>query len=183
MSGSYKNISILVVDDTAPMRQLLISVLKTLGIENIEYAVDGREGFHRFCKIKPDLVISDWEMSPEDGLKLVYNLRRNPVSPNRMVPVLLLSGYSARKRVSQARDAGATEYLAKPFSVHDLAMRIEHMVLRPRKFVDNLPSFFGPSRRRKREENYAGPFRRTGDAAENAGAEPDRQEQNAFYVD
>jgi DNA-binding response OmpR family regulator len=78
-----------------------------------------------------------------------------------MVPIIMMTGYSAQPRVIDARDQGVTEFLVKPFSASDLAKRIAYVINRPRDFVDS-KKFFGPSRRRKRDE-YSGPERRKDD--------------------
>jgi two-component system, chemotaxis family, chemotaxis protein CheY len=101
-------------------------------------------------------------MTPGDGLELTRLVRNHPTSPNRMAPVILITGYSSLPRVHEARDAGVTEFLVKPFTANDVAKRIAHVVNFPRDFISH-PKFFGPDRRRKRGEAYAGPKRRVGE--------------------
>jgi hypothetical protein len=57
---------------------------------------------------------------------------------------------------------GVTEYLSKPFTAEDLSKRIAHVINRPRDYIDNLPHFFGPDRRRIGKD-YSGPLRRKTD--------------------
>jgi hypothetical protein len=64
--------------------------------------------------------------------------------------------------VEAARDAGVTEFLAKPITAHDLFSRIAEIVERPRGFV-RCESYFGPDRRRRMVDDYAGPWRRNED--------------------
>lgn len=167
MALDFKKLSILVVEDTAPMRKLMISVLETLGAGKIYTAENGQTGFEQFCKHNPDIVLSDWHMEPVDGIELTKEIRNNQISPNRMVPIILVTGYSALSRVAQARDAGATEFLVKPFSANDLAKRIAYVINKPRDFIDS-KDYFGPDRRRRVDPDFKGPFRRAEDEEEQA---------------
>jgi two-component system chemotaxis response regulator CheY len=62
----------------------------------------------------------------------------------------------------QARDAGVTEFLVKPFTARDLYRRLYQIIERPRQFVRS-EDFFGPDRRRKGAADYQGPLRRDTD--------------------
>ncbi len=163
MAFDFKKLSILVVEDTAPMRKLIASVLETMGVGQIYTAEHGEDGYEQFKKYNPDIVLADWHMAPMNGIELTEEIRINTLSPNRMVPVILVTGYSALARVAEARDAGVTEFLIKPFSANDLAKRIAYVINRPRDFIDS-PNYFGPDRRRRIMPNYKGPFRREEDA-------------------
>jgi two-component system chemotaxis response regulator CheY len=82
-----------------------------------------------------------------------------------MAPIILVTGYSARPRVEEARDAGVTEFLVKPFTATDLTRRLQHVINNPRNFID-YNGYFGPDRRRKADELYNGPRRREDDIGE-----------------
>ncbi len=162
MGFKFEKLNVLIVEDTAPMCKLVCSVLETLGVGTVHTAEDGEEGFIKFCKEKPDIVITDWHMVPTNGLDLVEKIRKDKKSPNKTVPIVMMTGYSAMPRVSQARDFGTTEFLVKPFSANDLARRIAYVINKPRDFIDST-DFFGPDRRRRKMDNYNGPQRRTED--------------------
>ncbi|MFN3826454.1 MAG: response regulator [Micavibrio sp.] len=162
MPFDFKKLSVLVVEDTAPMRKLITSVLETLGVGRIYSAENGERGFEMFRKENPDIVIADWHMSPMSGIELTHEIRTNALSPNRMVPIILVTGYSALNRVSEARDVGVTEFLVKPFSANDLAKRIAYVINKPRDFID-CKTYFGPDRRRRNTPGFAGPYRRNED--------------------
>ncbi|GJL85638.1 MAG: response regulator [Micavibrio sp.] len=163
MSFKFERLTVLVVEDTVPMRKLICSVLETLGVRTIHTAEEGRQGYDKFCKENPDIVITDWHMLPVSGLDLVKKIRTDKESPNKTVPIVMMTGYSAMPRVSKARDEGATEFLVKPFSANDLAKRIAHVISKPRDFIQ-ADDFFGPDRRRRAMDNYKGPFRRNLDS-------------------
>lgn len=159
MAFKFDKLSVLVVEDTAPMLKLVVSVLESLGVGHVYSADSGERGFETFKRVNPDIVISDWHMKPMDGIALTEEIRNNQLSPNRMAPIVLVTGYSALARVSEARDAGVTEFLVKPFSANDLAKRIAYVINKPRDFID-CPHYFGPDRRRRAQPDYAGPYRR-----------------------
>lgn len=162
MAYDFKKLSILIAEDVDPMRKILVSVAELLGVGNVLTAADGEEAFNIFRKNNPDIVLTDWVMEPMDGIALVKEIRTNMLSPNRMVPIIMLSGYSYTERVNVARDAGVTEFLVKPFAAKDLANRIGYVINKPRDFID-CETYFGPDRRRKINAKYKGPYRREDD--------------------
>lgn len=162
MGFKFNKLSVLVIEDTEPMRQLVISVLETLGVGRIVSANDGDRGYDLFTKENPDIVITDWHMEPTSGIEVIDKIRNHPLSPNKTVPILMMTGYSALSRVSKARDMGATEFLVKPFSADGLARRIAYVINQPRDFIKN-KEYFGPDRRRRTIEGYLGPKRRASD--------------------
>lgn len=165
MPLNFEKLSVLVVEDTVPMLRLMNGVLATLGVRHLLAATNGQTGFDLFRKESPDVVIADWHMTPVDGIELTRMIRRDPLSPNRLAPVILVTGFSAVNRIGMARDVGVTEFLVKPFSANDLAKRLTHVINRPRDFID-ASEYFGPDRRRRKNPDYSGPFRRDEDGAE-----------------
>lgn len=162
MTYSFEDVRILVVEDNQPMLEILKSLLATFGVGEIYGARDGESGFRSYCRFQPDIVITDWMMKPGDGISLARLIRNDLRSPNSFVPIILMTGFSEKRRVIQARDAGVTEFLVKPFTARDLFKRISQIIERPRQFVRS-EDFFGPDRRRKRSEDYIGPLRRETD--------------------
>lgn len=159
MPYQFKNITVLVVESSRAMFDLTKSVLQTFGANQIYSAYGFEEGFETLVRVNPDLVIIDWLEEPHNGLVLTKKIRKSPDSPNPFVPIILMSGYSQKRRVIAARDAGITEFLVKPFTANALYQRIEQLIESPRDFVRN-DTYFGPDRRRKREHGYQGPERR-----------------------
>lgn len=159
MAYQLNNISVLVIEDNQPMLDLTRSLLETFGVGRVLTAKNGEEGFKVFCKENPDVVVADWMMRPMDGISVTRRIRNDPGSPNQFVPVILMTGFSEKRRVVQARDAGVTEFLVKPFNARDLYRRIAQIIERPRQYVRS-EDFFGPDRRRKATEGFEGPFQR-----------------------
>ncbi len=163
MSFQFSKLSVLVVEDTLPMQQLVTSVLDVMGVGSLDTAVNGEEGFKTFIRTNPDIVIADWQMEPISGIELAEKIRNDKRSPNRTVPIIMMTGFSALPRVYQARDTGITEFIVKPFSAKDLARRLAHVVNKPRDFVETR-DFFGPDRRRRKHSpSYRGIYRRDSD--------------------
>jgi CheY-like chemotaxis protein len=178
MTYTLEKAKILIVDDMKPMLDLTQSVLKIFGFQNIETAMNGEDGFKTFCSYDPDVVVSDWMMEPVNGLEFTQMIRKNPLSPNPYVPIILMTGFSSRFRVEQSRDKGITEFLVKPFASRDLYTRLSQIIEKPRQFVD-ADGFFGPDRRRKYVKDYQGPRRRDDDKSGGAkDSRPENQNQN-----
>lgn len=163
MTYKFYNISVLIVEDNEPMLEITKSLLTTFGIGTIYGAKNGNAGYELFKQTNPDVVIADWMMSPVDGISLTMRIRNDPTSPNQFVPLILMTGFSEKRRVIQARDAGVTEFLVKPFNAQQLYKRLVQIIERPRQFV-RAGDYFGPDRRRKKsDDSYHGPYRRDED--------------------
>ena len=164
MAYQFDTISVLIIEDNQPMAMMVRAILQTFGVKNIIIAKNGEDGFEAYCKHAPDIVIADWMMKPIDGIVLTRMIRGEPRSPNPFVPIILMTGFSEKSRVTQARDAGVTEFLVKPFQAKQLYKRIAQVIERPRQFV-RIDDYFGPDRRRRRDSAYQGPERRDAVAA------------------
>ena len=101
-------------------------------------------------------------MKPMDGLAFTRNVRTDAGSPNPFVPDRHDHRPHRKAPGRAARDAGITEFLAKPITAGHLFARIAEIVERPRAFVRS-ETYFGPDRRRNRAEGDAGPWRREED--------------------
>ncbi len=177
MTYQFQNASILVVDDMKPMLNLTVTILRSFGFQDVHASKDADDAFAKLCKFNPDIVLTDWMMEPYDGMELTKKIRNDPKSPNKFVPIILMTGYSARVRVMESRDKGVTEFLVKPFSAKDLYARIEQLIEKPRKFVES-PKFFGPDRRRKKGDDYQGPRRRNVDNTSTAKTDENMRIEN-----
>jgi DNA-binding response OmpR family regulator len=100
-----------------------------------------------------------------DGLELAQMIRQPESKGNPYAPIIMLTGHSEKRRVTVARDAGVTEFLAKPISAKGLYQRIMNVVANPRPFIKT-KTYFGPDRRRNTNSAYMGPERRVGEKHE-----------------
>lgn len=153
------NINVMVVEDTAFMRLMLVQVLEALGFQKVvsfasaDKAIEHLKGIaatpYRNRVQNVDLIISDLVMAPIDGLMLLRWVRRHKQSPDRFMPFVMLSGLADVDEVALARDLGVSEFMAKPFSVQSMGERLMAVIDQPRQFVKT-EEYFGPDRRRQR---------------------------------
>jgi two-component system, chemotaxis family, chemotaxis protein CheY len=108
---------ILTVDDSASIRQTIKIALGGAG-HAISEAVNGRDGLDKADGGKFDLIITDLNMPEMDGLTMIRELRKRPTQAG--VPILFLTTESDASMKQQAKDAGATGWLTKPFVAEQL---------------------------------------------------------------
>jgi two-component system, chemotaxis family, chemotaxis protein CheY len=162
---NFNRLRFLIVDDNAHMRRIMRALLHGYGSREVYEAEDGAGGLEAFTQHVPDIVITDWVMPIFDGLELTQMIRQPGTNANPYVPIIILTGHSEKNRVVGARDAGITEFLAKPISATALYERIFTLVANPRPFIKT-KTYFGPDRRRNVNPNYTGPERRKGGEAD-----------------
>lgn len=130
-----KTLRIAVVDDNAAMRGIVRSVLGAFGIENVYEAADAGAALDILHTGQIDVLICDWKMKPVDGLSLVRAVRDSALSPCPHLPIIMLTAYDEPSKIKQARDAGVTEFLVKPFAAEALHRRLQMIVDRPCAFL------------------------------------------------
>lgn len=158
-----ENLKALLVEDNLPMRTLLRSLLHSLGVRDIWEAANGERALAILADRAFDLIVTDLSMQPMDGIALTRAVRDGSRSAHPFVPIIMVTGHTERHRVEAARDAGVTEFLAKPITMQNLFLRISEIVERPRAFVQ-AGIYFGPDRRRRSGGDHFGPWRRRDDA-------------------
>jgi CheY-like chemotaxis protein len=161
----FNRLRFLVIDDNAHMRRILRTLLHGFGARDVYEAEDGATGLEAFTHYVPDIIICDWAMPIFDGLELTQMIRQPGANANPYIAIIMMTGHSEKKRVTAARDAGVTEFLAKPISAKALHQRILSIVANPRPFI-RTKTYFGPDRRRNVNSNYTGPERRKGGKAD-----------------
>jgi two-component system, OmpR family, KDP operon response regulator KdpE len=109
---------VLVIEDEAPIRRFLRSALADHGYQFIE-ATNGKDGLMQAATRNPDLIILDLGLPDMDGLEVVRQLREWTT-----LPIIILSVRSQESTKVSALDAGADDYLTKPFSVEELLARL-----------------------------------------------------------
>jgi two-component system, chemotaxis family, chemotaxis protein CheY len=162
---NFNRLRFLIIDDNAHMRRITRTLLVGYGSREVFEAEDGATGLEAFTQYVPDIVITDWVMPIFDGLELTQMIRQPGTNANPYVPIIMLTGHTEKTRVVGARDAGITEFLAKPISATSLYERILNLVANPRSFI-RTKTYFGPDRRRTVNPSYAGPERRKGGTAD-----------------
>ncbi len=158
-------LNVLAVDDNRHMHSIVKAILNSMRIKKIRFCDNATDAFVEMKQWMPDILITDWKMEPLDGLDFVRLIRKGEDSPDPYLPIILLTGYTEFERVTEARDTGVTEILAKPISIEALHSRIVNIIEKPRPFI-KAKHYFGPDRRRgRRAEQHEGPQRRADDIA------------------
>jgi two-component system chemotaxis response regulator CheY len=124
------DIRILIVDDMAPIRKLVVSSLRSIGYRNVVVARDGLEAWEVIQKEKVDLVISDWLMPRMSGIELLHKLRAESQYEN--MPFIMLTGHTDEGNIALAAETDVDTILAKPFYINQLADKIK--VVMDRKY-------------------------------------------------
>lgn len=159
MDYDFERLSVLLVEDSSFIRSLLVNSLKILGVGTVITKDHGGEAidFLKLVQKDPmkagvmsiDIVMTNWEMSPVDGMMLLRWLRRHKDSTDRFMPIAMISGFSEKARVEEARELGVTEFLSKPFTIKGVCDKLILIIEKQRQFV-HTKDFFGPDRRRRK---------------------------------
>lgn len=116
---------IMTVEDSTSLREMVTFTLKDAGYDVVE-AQDGRDALGKLTLADIDMVITDMNMPNMNGIELTRSLRANPAY--RFIPVVFLTTESQKKKKQEARIAGATGWIVKPFKPEQL-VRVVKKVL------------------------------------------------------
>jgi two-component system, OmpR family, KDP operon response regulator KdpE len=133
---SDHNAKILIVDDEAQITRVLRTALSTQGY-SLRVASNGVQGLEAAHEWKPDLVITDVAMPEMNGVEFCRELRA--VS---QVPIIILSVRSQERMKIEALDAGADDYVTKPFSIQELEARVRAQLRRKQATASDTISVF-----------------------------------------
>jgi two-component system chemotaxis response regulator CheY len=114
---------ILVVDDYNTMVRIIRNLLRQLGFQDVDDAADGSAALSKMEGKKYGLVISDWNMEPMTGYELLKQVRANPQMAE--TPFIMITAESKTENVVAAKQAGANNYIIKPFNAETLKHKIE----------------------------------------------------------
>jgi two-component system response regulator MprA len=115
---------VLVVDDDPGMREVLESILV---LENtlVYTAVDGKDAVQKTLALKPDLILLDVNMPKLNGLTFCKAIRAGKETRN--IPVIIITSLTAAGRLEECMEAGADDFLGKPFAMMELLIRVRAM--------------------------------------------------------
>ena len=133
-------IRVLVVEDEATIADFLIRGLREEGYV-VEHAAEGGTAWHMLRSSEWDLIVLDWWLPDQDGLTLLQRFRQI----GRQTPVLFLTARDAVSDRVRGLDAGADDYLAKPFAFEELLARIRALVRR-RDSAEHMTIVYGDVR-------------------------------------
>jgi len=159
MDRSLERLKVLVVDDNHHMINIIKTILRGFEVKEFFDASNAADAFQFIRNTPVDLVITDFAMDPINGCQLTKLIRTAEDSPNHFVPIIMLTAYAERSKVEQARDAGVTEFCAKPVTATELYKKVCTVINAPRSFI-RTSVYFGPDRRRRKDDHYKGKERR-----------------------
>ena len=116
------NMPILVVDDYKTTIKIVHNLLRQLGFENLDEAANGEEALKKLRSQDYRLVISDWNMEPMTGYELLKSIRSDPRM--RTTPFIMITAESKTENVVAAKQAGANNYIVKPFNAPTLKQKL-----------------------------------------------------------
>jgi two-component system, chemotaxis family, chemotaxis protein CheY len=154
-----ERLKVLVVDDNHHMINIVKTILRGFGVKDFFDASDAAEAFNLIRGTPVDLIITDYAMEQMNGCDFTRMVRNAEESPNHFLPIIMLTAYAERSKVEAARDAGVTEFCAKPVTAVELYRKVVSVINTPRSFV-RTQVYFGPDRRRRKDDNYRGEERR-----------------------
>ncbi|CAO3418255.1 response regulator [Azospirillum doebereinerae] len=111
---SFHGVSVLVVEDEAFTRMVLVRMLSGLGVSAVHQAGDGGAGLAAVAAHDPDLILCDVEMQPLDGFAFLRALRSGENRRHAALPVVFMTNRADQDRLTEARACGADAILAKP---------------------------------------------------------------------
>jgi CheY-like chemotaxis protein len=155
--SEFGEFSVLVIEPHQLGRRLLCEIILGLKVARVVPVPTLEDGLQMMTKQPFDVVFTDWSEAT-DAIALVRMIR-SAESPNPFVPVVVMTAFGDFDHIRDARDAGITEYMLKPFPPQVVASRLRSVMLHPRPFVRS-EVYFGPDRRRHQAEWTRGERRR-----------------------
>jgi two-component system, chemotaxis family, chemotaxis protein CheY len=118
--------TILIVDDSASLRQVVSIALKSAGYETVE-ACDGQDGLAKLSGRKVHLIISDVNMPIMDGVTFVKEVKKS--ADHRFTPIIMLTTEAGEEKKLQGQAAGAKAWVVKPFQPAQMLAAVSKLVL------------------------------------------------------
>ena len=113
----------LVVDDSSTMRRIVTNTLRDLGHTDVTDAADGAEALDQLETVRPDFVVTDWNMPNMNGLELTQAIRSHPEFGE--LPILMITTRGVKEDVVAAMKARVNNYVVKPFTAQVLGEKID----------------------------------------------------------
>ncbi len=154
---------VLVLDPVPTSGKMMSEFLRDFGARQITLAGKTSGALGVVGNVDPQLILTEYRGPDFDGVSFVRELRRSKMS-QRTVPVILYTAEATVESIKGARDAGAHEFLRKPYAMKDLFRRVENVMLKPRDWIE-AQMYVGPDRRRFNSEAYVGPRKRGAEKA------------------
>lgn len=132
MSGK----TILIVDDEAPIREMVAMALEMAGYQCIE-AADAKQAHSLVVDNRPDLILLDWMLPDISGIELARRLKRDQLTAE--IPIIMLTAKGEEDHKIQGLETGADDYITKPFSPRELVARLKAVLRRTQGMDEQSP--------------------------------------------
>lgn len=152
----FSDVGVLVAEDEETSRLILCEMLERIGVTNYIATDNGESAIAEFLDNHIDLVITDWNMKPMDGMDLTRSIRDVKNGEKAKTPIIMLTGLADQNAVLHARHLGMSQFLAKPIKRNELASRMHMALSDPVLLVQqeemyvadmsNMPSYAIPNR-------------------------------------
>ena len=119
----YEGKKVLVVDDSAVMRQIIKKNLKELGFADLTEAEDGAVGLKKAGEAPLDLIVSDWNMPNMTGLEFLKAVRAD--DSLKGIAFIMVTSEADKEKIMEAVQAGVSQYIVKPFNAVQLEEKIK----------------------------------------------------------
>lgn len=120
-------INMVIADDSSIMRELLAVIMKSMGINIVGEAVDGKEAIDMADQFKPHVMCLDLDMPNVSGLEALEVIRAN----HHTMKVIIISGYTDREKVKRAIELGASGFVIKPFEAQQVILTLKKLLSAP----------------------------------------------------
>ena len=149
---------VLVLDPVQASGKLMVDVVRQFGARNVYMVQKTTMGLDAVMNYQPQLILTELRGPDFDGLAFIKALRHSRLA-ERAVPVILYTAETTVESIRGAQNAGAHEFLRKPYTIKDLFRRVENVILKPRDWIE-AKMYVGPDRRRFNSEAYKGTRKR-----------------------
>lgn len=160
------DLRVLVLDDNKHFLSIMRAILRHFGVAQVCDCTDAFTAFELLKSTAIDLAFVDLRMPELDGFEFVSLVRNASDSPNKMLPIVMVSAEGSRAMVQKAINIGIEGYLVKPVRPIDVHNRIVTLIEHPHRYVRTQGGYFGPDRRRRADENFKKNERRKGGEVE-----------------
>lgn len=155
---NFATMTALVVDSHDFSRKLTSDLCRGFQFKNVVSSSCPHQAMEHLESRQIDIVLTDWSFRSQNGEEFIKRIRNPNRHHNSHVAMMVLTGMSDEDTVAKARNAGATDFLARPLGMDRLISRMTKVLSTPSPFV-HVPGYFGPDRR-KQSRTHSGPCRR-----------------------
>lgn len=120
------SMNVLIVDDYKTMLRIIRNLLKQLGFDNVDEAIDGSDALGKLRGKSYGLIISDWNMEPMTGYELLKEVRSD--AQLKATPFIMVTAESKTDNVVAAKKAGVNNYIVKPFNAATLKTKMAAVI-------------------------------------------------------